>query len=143
LSDILAAYLLAQLEQREQILNKRQAVFERYDAALRPLAEGLGIRTPVVPPDRECAWHMYYVLLPDGATRDRVLKEMSAQGIHPTFHYVPLHSSDGGRYFAAATTDCPVTDDVSRRLLRLPFHNALTAGDQERVVTALIETLSG
>ena len=100
LSDILAAYLLAQLEQRERILAKRRTVFERYDALLNPLAKELGIVTPHIPPDRECAWHMYYILLPDMDTRDLVLKRMTAQGIHSTFHYVPLHSSDGGRRFA-------------------------------------------
>jgi dTDP-4-amino-4,6-dideoxygalactose transaminase len=142
LSDILAAYLLGQLEQRERILAKRRAVFELYDALLVPLAEDLGISTPHVPTDRESAWHMYYVLFPDSTTRDLVLKRMTTQGIYPTFHYVPLHSSDGGRRFAADGADCPVTDDISGRLLRLPFHNALSPRDQERVVTALVEVLS-
>ncbi len=142
LSDILAAYLLAQLEQRERILAKRRAVFERYDALLAPLANDLGIVTPHIPPDRECAWHMYYILLQDMAIRDLVLKRMKAQDIHPTFHYVPLHSSDGGRRFATDSTDCPVTDEISGRLLRLPFHNALLPEDQERVVSAVVDVLS-
>ena len=142
LSDILAAYLLAQLEQKEQILAKRRTVYERYDSLLRPIASDLGIRTPVIPPDRECAWHMYYILLPDATSRDQVLKAMTAQEIYPTFHYVPLHSSEGGRRFADEVTDCPVTDNVSARLLRLPFHNTLSAEDQERVAVALIKAMS-
>jgi len=141
LSDILAAYLLAQLEQREHILSKRRAVFERYDEHLAPLGAELGFRTPIVPADREAAWHMYYVLLEDSATRDRVLDEMRAHGIHPTFHYVPLHTSDGGYRFAARLSDCPVTTSVSGRLLRLPFHNALTADDIDRVVETFIGCL--
>ena len=143
LSDILAAYLLAQLEHRERILATRRAVFERYEALLRPIATRFGIRTPLVPPDRDCAWHMYYVLLPDVRTRDRVLQALVAENIHATFHYVPLHSSEGGRRFAAEETECPVTDDISGRLLRLPFHNALRPADQERVVTSLIGALGG
>jgi dTDP-4-amino-4,6-dideoxygalactose transaminase len=142
LSDILAAYLLAQLEARDRILTKRRAVFDRYDAAIRPFAESLGVRTPLIPPDRASAWHMYYILLPDVATRDRVLRGMKSKNINPTFHYVPLHSSEAGRRFAAQATDCPVTDEISGRLLRLPFHNNLAADDQERVVTALVEILS-
>jgi dTDP-4-amino-4,6-dideoxygalactose transaminase len=59
-----------------------------------------------------------------------------------TFHYVPLHSSPGGRRFAARTTECPVTDDVSGRLIRLPFHNALREQDVERVVGTLLEALA-
>jgi dTDP-4-amino-4,6-dideoxygalactose transaminase len=141
LSDILAAYLLAQLEQRERILAKRRDVFERYDARLRPLADELGIRTPVIPPNRDCAWHMYYVLLPDVAARDRVLKSMHDQGVHSTFHYVPLHSSAGGRRFAVRETECPTSDDISSRLLRLPFHNALSPEEQDRVVASLVEAL--
>lgn len=142
LSDILAAYLLAQLEQRERILSKRRAVFERYDEQLAPLGPGLGFRTPVIPADRDAAWHMYYVLLDDRETRDRVLDGMRAHGIHPTFHYVPLHNSDGGFRFAARLTDCPVTTSVSGRLMRLPFHNALGPGDVDRVVETFLTCLS-
>lgn len=143
LSDILAAYLLAQLEQRERILARRRAVFEHYDALLAPLAEEHGFRTPVIPADRDAAWHMYYVLLADRATRDRVLEGMRADDIHPTFHYVPLHSSDGGFRFAARLTECPVTASISGRLLRLPFHNALRRSDIERVVDAFLRSLGG
>jgi len=141
LSDILAAYLLGQLEQRDRILSKRRAVFERYDHHLAPLAPELGFRTPVVPVDRDAAWHMYYVLLEDRATRDRVLAGMRAHDIHPAFHYVPLHTSDGGYRFAARLSDCPVTTSVSGRLLRLPFHNALTADDVDRVVETFLTCL--
>ena len=141
LSDILAAYLLAQLEQRDRILSMRRGVFERYDQRLAPLGPELGFRTPVVPADRDAAWHMYYVLLEDRATRDRVLDGMRAHDIHPTFHYVPLHTSDGGYRFAARLSDCPVTTSVSGRLLRLPFHNALTADDVDRVVETFLACL--
>ena len=141
LPDLLAAYLLGQLERRETILAKRRAVHDGYQALLEPLAERLGLRLPVVPPDRRSAFHMYYVLLPDAATRDRVLPTMSQNGVQATFHYVPLHSSVGGRRFAARDTDCPVTDDISSRLLRLPFHNGLDAGQIERVVETLVGAL--
>ena len=72
--------------------------------------------------------------MPDKATRDVVMGQMREQGINPTFHYVPLHSSTGGRRFAARETDCPVTTDVSDRLIRLPFFNGLTDAQVERVV---------
>ena len=75
---------------------------------------------PVVPAHCESAYHMFYVLMPDRRTRDAVLVGMREHGVQPTFHYVPLHSSDAGRRFAARRTECPVTDDISGRLLRLP-----------------------
>jgi dTDP-4-amino-4,6-dideoxygalactose transaminase len=67
---------------------------------------------------------------------------MQADGINPTFHYVPLHSSEGGRRFAARPTECPVTDEMSGRLLRLPFYNNLSPDDAERVVTSFLTALA-
>jgi dTDP-4-amino-4,6-dideoxygalactose transaminase len=141
LSDMLAAYLWGQLEQREAILARRRGVFERYAASLAPVADELGIRLPVVPEGCTPAWHMFHLLLPDGPARDHALEELRRADVHATFHYVPLHRSDGGRRFAAEPADCPVTDDVSARLLRLPFHNRLRATEQERVVAVLVDTL--
>ena len=142
LSDILAAYLYAQLEKRETIQRKRRAVFERYERLLAPHVGELGFRLPVVPDGVEQTYHMFYVLLPDRSSRDGVLKNMHADGVHPTFHYVPLHSSEGGSRFAAYPTECPVTEDVSGRLLRLPFYNNLTPDESERVVTSFLNALS-
>lgn len=63
--------------------------------------------------------------------------------MHATFHYVPLHSSPGGRRFAARAVACPVTDSISGRLLRLPYFTNLTDADAERDVTELLSTLGG
>jgi dTDP-4-amino-4,6-dideoxygalactose transaminase len=142
LSEILAGHLYGQLEQRDTIQAKRRAVFERYRDLLAPHADALGFRLPFIPAGAEQTYHMFYVLLPDRPSRDAVLKHMQADGINPTFHYVPLHSSEGGRKFAARPTECPVTDEMSGRLLRLPFYNNLTAGESERVVTSFLSALS-
>jgi dTDP-4-amino-4,6-dideoxygalactose transaminase len=141
LSEMLAAYLLGQLEASDAIMKKRRLAFEGYEAMLAPDSEALGYRTPIVPPDREQAYHMFYVLLADNATRDRVLEDLRAKGVTATFHYVPLHSSAGGRRFGVAPDDCPVTDDVSGRLLRLPFYNSITTDQQERVAAAFLESV--
>ena len=139
LADSLAAYLWAQLEQREVILNKRRAVWDRYFELLKPHAVEYGFSMPVVPEDCVQGFHMFYVLLPDNDTRNRVLGHMRGAGVQPTFHYVPLHSSEGGRKFSAKPTDCPVSDDISGRLLRLPFYNNLSAPETERVVATFLE----
>ncbi len=141
LCDLNAAYLLAQLEARSEILARRRAVFDGYARLLEPHAARLGLSLPRVPAGDVPGYHLYYVLLPDRATRDRAMAAMRAAGVMATFHYVPLHSSPGGRRFSARSTECPVTDDVSSRLLRLPFHNALTTPDLERVVEALLRAL--
>jgi dTDP-4-amino-4,6-dideoxygalactose transaminase len=142
LSDTLAAYLLGQLEQREAIQAKRRGIFERYHEALAPRAGELGIRVPVVPDDCEPAYHLYHLVLPDHVTRTRVMDEMRAEGIQTTFHYVALHSSAAGKRFAARQTNCPVSADVSDRLMRLPFHNGLSAEDTDRVVDSLVRALA-
>ncbi len=141
LSDALAAYLLAQLEERERIQAAREGVWRRYLDGLAPHADDLGVRLPVVPPDCEPAWHLFHVLLPAHADRPWVMGRLAERGIGTAFHYVPLHSSVGGRRFAARETECPVTDDVSARLLRLPFHNGLTAAHTDRVVEAFVDVL--
>jgi len=141
IADVLAAYLLAQLEQREAVQGKRRAVHRAYEAALAPHADELGFSLPVRPPDRESAYHMFYVLLRDREQRNSVLESMRAAGVQATFHYVPLHSSDAGRRFAARPTECPVSEDVSGRLLRLPFYNELSPADTDRVVATFVESV--
>jgi dTDP-4-amino-4,6-dideoxygalactose transaminase len=141
MSDVLAGYLLAQLEQRETILRKRRAVFDRYHDALAPHAEALGFSVPVVPPDRNQAYHMFYLLLEDKKTRDHLLARLRDVGIHSTFHYVPLHNSVGGGRVAARSARCPVTDGISGRLIRLPFHNALEPAEVDRVAQSVLDIL--
>lgn len=142
LSDVLAAYLYGQLEERSRILGQRRRVFDRYQAGLGSIAERFNVRLPAIPDDREQAYHMFPVLLADRAERDRVLRSMVSTGIHGTFHYVPLHSSPGGRRVAARATSCPVADEISGRLLRLPFFTDLADADIDRVVEAFGDVLA-
>ena len=141
MADVLAAYLYGQLEEKESILAKRRHVFDHYFEALSPFVESHGIRLPVVPVDCEQAYHMFYVLLPDAEMRSHVLKSMNDDDIYATFHYVPLHSAPGGVAVAAKELACPVTDDVSRRLLRLPFFTSLGQHDLDRVTESFIRAV--
>jgi dTDP-4-amino-4,6-dideoxygalactose transaminase len=141
LADVLAAFLYGQLEQKDSILAKRRAAYERYEHALAPLADEHGFRIPYVPNDCVQGYHMFYVLLPDQATRNRVLVGMREREVHATFHYVPLHSAPGGRRVARRETACPVSDDVSGRLLRLPFFTDISEKDTDRVVEAFVAAL--
>ena len=141
LSDTLAAYLLAQLEQRDVIQGKRREIYEHYERMLEPWAEDLGFELAQPPADRGSAYHMFYVLLPDRVARNAVLDRMRQAGVQPTFHYVPLHSSKAGVSFAARPTECPVSEEISGRLLRLPFYNDLRSSDVERVGSAFLAAL--
>ena len=139
MADVLAAYLLAQLEQRHVIQAKRRRVHDHYDAALTPYADELGFEVMQVPEDSGSAHHMFYVLLPDRDRRNDVLESMRKKGVQAAFHYLPLHASDAGRRFAVRETDCPVSVQVSERLLRLPFHNNLTEAELDRAAAAFLD----
>jgi dTDP-4-amino-4,6-dideoxygalactose transaminase len=84
---------------------------------------------------------LFHVLLPDAGMRPGVMTSMREQGVATTFHYVTLHDSVGGRRFAARATDCPVSSDVSARLVRLPFFNTLSASEVERVAGTLVRAV--
>lgn len=141
LSDVLAAYLIGQLEARDEILDLRSALWHRYRAALATQADRLGITLPVVPEGDTSAWHMFHLLIDGEGRRDRVLARLQADGIGATFHYQPLHSSPAGRALADREAHCPVTDRVANQLLRLPFHNRLTATEADRVLDSLTRAL--
>jgi len=138
LSDLLAAYLYGQLRNRDSILAKRQGVFDRYQQALEPVADRLDFTLPAISPDRGQAYHMFYVLVSSRQRRDAILTRLAEVGVRATFHYVPLHSAAGPR-FTDMPTECPVTDDISGRLIRLPFFNDLGESDSLRVISAFLE----
>jgi dTDP-4-amino-4,6-dideoxygalactose transaminase len=138
-SDLLAAFLLAQFEARENIQEKRRRIWNRYYDALAGWAESNGVRLPVIPADCEQAYHMFYMLLPSAEHREALISHLKAESILSVFHYTPLHLSEAGRKFAARSTSCPVTEDVSERLLRLPFYNDLSEGEQEHVTSTLMK----
>lgn len=137
-SDLLAAFLYAQLEAREMIQEKRRRVWQRYYESLSEWAEANEVRLPVVPQECEQAYHMFYMLLPSAEHREALIAHLKARSILSVFHYIPLHLSDAGRKFAAGPSDCPVTEDVSERLLRLPFYTDLSETDQEQVISGVL-----
>lgn len=138
-SDMLAAYLYAQLEVQEQIQAKRREIWEYYHKHLQNWAEKHNIRFPIVPDHCEQAYHMFYLLMPSLEKRQALIAHLKAQNIISAFHYLPLHLSEMGQKFGGKEGDCPVTEDVSDRLVRLPFYNDLTEADLARVVAAICE----
>ncbi len=133
-SDILAAFLYAQLEARDDIQARRQRIWETYYESLREWADANEIGLPTVPAHCEQSYHMFYLLLPSADDRQALINHLKRRDILSVFHYLPLHLSEMGRRFGGKIGDCPVTEDVSDRLLRLPFYNDLTETDQQEVV---------
>lgn len=136
-SDILAAFLYAQLEASEQVQTARRRLWHEYQARLAEWASALGIGLPFVPEHCDQAYHMFYILLPSLELRQRLIEFLRAEGILSVFHYLPLHLSEMGRRFGGRPGQCPVTESVSDRLLRLPFFTSMTMDEQETVTRSL------
>jgi len=138
-SDLLAAFLLAQLEQREKVQHRREQIWGLYEAGLSEWAAGHDVRMPYVPPHCEQTFHMFYLRMPTLESRQGLIHHLRERGIYAVFHYLPLHLSAMGQSFGGRVGDCPVTELVSDQLVRLPFHNALSSADQELVIEAIQE----
>jgi dTDP-4-amino-4,6-dideoxygalactose transaminase len=137
-SDMLAAYLAGQLEQADVIQAKRRRVWERYAAALPAWATLHGVTLPFVPQHCEQPYHMFYVLFPTLQDRQDAIAWLRRRDIYAVFHYLPLNASSMGARFGAREGDCPVTESISDRLLRLPFYNNLGDDDQDRVIESML-----
>ena len=137
LSDLLAAFLFAQLGSRDRIQALRRRVWEYYFSELSAPAANFSIGLPFVPDGCENPFHLFYILLPSEFARDELIDWLRAAKIGSAFHYLPLHLSRMGLSFGYKKGDYPVTESVSGRLLRLPFYNSLSQTDQDRVISAI------
>jgi len=138
-SDMLAAFLLGQLENMEAITARRSAIFHRYADRLRPLADAGQIRLPEIASRRTINYHIFYIMIADFDERTDLIEHLRRSGILAVFHYVPLHSSPFFRRFGATDTTLPNTDEASRRLLRLPMYFDLTDGEVDEVAWQIDE----
>lgn len=137
LSDVLAGLLAAQLEEAPTIQSARERTWKAYAAALGDWANDHGVELPFVPDGCGPAWHSFHLLLPRREQRDRLIDHLRERGIGAPFHYLPLHLSEMGRRFGGADGDCPVTEELSGRLIRLPLHHSLTDDEVEAVVAGV------
>ncbi len=136
-SDILAAYLYAQFEQAAEIQGKRRQIWDAYFTGLQDWAEEYSIGLPYIPDHCEQPYHMFYILLPTLEYRQALINYLKSAGIQAVFHYLPLHTSEMGVRFGGKLGDCPVTEQLSDRLLRLPFYNDLGENEQARVLEVI------
>jgi dTDP-4-amino-4,6-dideoxygalactose transaminase len=139
--DLMPALLMSQLSQRETVQARRRAIYQRYMEAFAPLAEQGRLQLPVIPHGVDSNHHIYHVLLQNEQTRNKALAFFRDRGIGTTFHYLPLHLSPVGQSLGFRPGECPVTEDVSDRLLRLPIYPALTPDEQEYVIRSMMEFL--
>lgn len=137
-SDILAAFLYAQLERYEWIHSRRCRIWNHYRVRLQEWAGQHDVQLPYVPPLCEHSYHMFYLVMPSLAERQRLIEHLKQRGILSVFHYLPLHLSAMGLQFSGRPGQCPVTERISDRLLRLPFYNDLTEDEQNEVIETIL-----
>lgn len=133
-SDIVCAFLYAQLELLDEITSRRRALYQAYYEQLQPLEDEGRLRLPTIPSDCCSNFHMFYIVLNDASTRDGLLAHLLRRGIGAVIHYVPLHSSSMGRNVGVAVGDMSVTEEVSSRLVRLPMYYEMDEEAQGHVV---------
>jgi dTDP-4-amino-4,6-dideoxygalactose transaminase len=138
-SDILAAFLLGQLEKRDFVQKKRKQIWNFYKENLSKWADLNKVKMPFIPTYCEQSYHLFYLLLPSFASRTKLISHLKRRSILSVFHYLPLHLSPMGERFGYRKGDFPVTEDVSKRLLRLPFYNLIEISELEEVCDTIRE----
>lgn len=138
-SELLAAMLAAQLEQAEWIQGRRRELWQRYGDGLRQWAAGCDVALPIVVPDATASFHMFNLIVPTIAFRDRLFDHLRERGIQAVSHYIPLHLSPKGIEFGGGAGLCPVAERVNELIVRLPFFTNMTATEQGDVLSAILE----
>lgn len=140
--EIVAAFLLAQLEDLDAITEQRVKLWRRYHDALEPLERDGLLQRPLVPADAAHNGHIYFVLVAVASDRSRVLAELRESGIGATSHFVPLHGTPAGVKYGRTAGPLPLTESAAARIIRLPMHLSLSEADQDRVIQALFAALA-
>lgn len=136
-SDLLAAFLYAQLEQMDQITKNRKASFLRYLELLSEPAEKYGFTLPYSP-FHNSNGHLFFILMENEEQRNAILAHLKSKGIYAVFHYIPLHLSPVGKSLGYSLGDFPVTESISNKLIRLPMYFDLSSSDQKFVADEII-----
>jgi len=137
MSDVLAAFLFGQLSAWEAIQTRRQEIWETYERELTPWAIENNVKTPYVPDYCDQAYHMFYLRFPNQSNRDAFIAHLKERKIHAVFHYLPLHSSEYSKRMGWDNEDCPVTNQVSDTLVRLPFFHSMTELELAQVIDSV------
>jgi len=123
----------AQLENMDRITRQREHIYNLYLELLGPLAERGILRLPIIPEGRTSNYHMLYIITEDAQVQQGLLKQLNERGVNAVFHYVPLHTSPMGESLGYRKGMLPVTEDLSARLIRLPFYFELDDGSIHRI----------
>jgi dTDP-4-amino-4,6-dideoxygalactose transaminase len=141
-SEIVAAFLLAQLEELDQITAARVVLWNRYHEAFAALERNGVVRRPMIPDGAAHNGHIYYLIVADEGCRKDLLTQLHQHGVEAAFHYTPLHRSPAGLKFGHAAPPLTVTDDVAARIVRLPLYGSMATDEQDHVIAAVVRALA-
>ena len=137
--ELTAAFLFAQLEKAHEITADRLSIWNKYYEIFEDLEKSEKVRRPIIPDYCEHNGHIFHLLLDKRFNRDEVLRELNEKGVNAVFHYQPLHTSPAGKKYGKYNSPLPITDDISKRLIRLPLW--IGFDEHERVYHAVSESL--
>ncbi len=140
LSEICSAFLYAQLEEMDRISERRREIYQYYRQELRLLEAEQLLTLSVIPEYCESNFHLFYILMANPEQRENALSRLKQDGVHAVFHYVPLHSSPQGKVLSESI-DLPITENLSSRLIRLPFFHDITEQELNEVISSLTKIL--
>ncbi len=138
-SDLLAAFLYAQLENMDQINTRRANLYDYYYKALIPLVKNGKLKLPFVSDECDSNNHLFYIILNDENTRNGLMNFLQARGVLAVFHYLPLHLSPVGKSMGYVDGQFPVTESMSKCLLRLPFFYDLKKKEIDSIIQCIAD----
>lgn len=141
-SELQAGFLYSQFTAQQQIQAKRSYIWHYYNENLESWGRLYNVSLPFVPDYCEQPFHLYYLLMPSCEARNALIIHLKSREISSAFHYLPLHLSDMGRRLNNNQVYCPVAEEVSERIIRLPFFNDLTNDDLRRIIEAVTDFTS-
>jgi dTDP-4-amino-4,6-dideoxygalactose transaminase len=136
-SDMLAAFLYAQLEAKDNIQSRRKAIWHYYNDSLADWASANRVGLPFIPEHCQQSYHMFYMVMPSNQDRDALIAHLGENNIKAVFHYLPLHLSAMGAEFGIAPEGCSVTERISEGIIRLPFFSNLSEDQQHFIVDSV------
>lgn len=141
-SELVAAFLWAQLEDGEAITEHRRKLWHRYQKRLAAIEELGLLRCPHPPAEHRHNGHIFFVLIPNADMRADFLRRVNARGVNAVSHYVPLHDAPAGRIYARVSGKLPLTEDLAARLVRLPLHPGMDEADVDYVAEVVVEEIT-
>jgi dTDP-4-amino-4,6-dideoxygalactose transaminase len=132
-SELVGAFLYAQLEEAEKIIAARCRIFQRYRDLLQPLEKSGFFRLPAL--DDKCVnnGHIFSIITRSLRERTQLIEYLKTKGILAIFHYIPLHSSHAGKKYGRVSGEMGVTNDLCERIVRLPMYYEMSNEDVDRV----------